>query len=176
MNLRELWTRLRFLVVRRPLGEPRVGDDVVSRSVTPEYLRALHIPIVRGPGFREEDRTESSDLLVLSRSLASRMFPQQDPIGQHIRFGRFDPLFVTDPTVFTVVGVAADVKNGGLTNVDEPEFYTLKRTRDPESFGPHHYFLLRSSLPASALAGLIRTEMARLDPLAPVEVRPLRSR
>jgi len=64
------------------------------------------------------------------------------------------------------------VKNGGLANVDEPEFYTLKRTRDPESFGPHHTFAAVVTA-CLALAGMIRTEMARLDPLAPVEIRPL---
>jgi putative ABC transport system permease protein len=162
-----------IFVAGKPPNPQGIGGDVVTRTVTPEYFRALRIPMLKGPGFAEEERNSSSDFIVLSELLAARLFPLEDPVGQHIQFGRFNPYFTADPTVYTVAGVAANVKNAGLTGQDEPEFYTLWRSRNPESWGQHHFFVLESALPVSAMAPLIRAEISRLDSSAPVEIETL---
>jgi len=149
------------------------GGTVTTRTVSPNYFRALHIPIVQGPGFTEEQRRSDSHILVLSQLLASRLFPGEDPIGRHVQFGSFNPYFTAGPTLFTVVGVAADVKNSGLGVDSEPEYYTLGRDRDPDAWTRHHYFLLETALPAAVIAPWIRAQIAQLDATAPVEVRSL---
>ncbi len=50
--------------------------------------------------------------MILSKVLARHLFPGEDPIGQHIERPEFNPYFVHGP-VYTVVGVAGDVKNAG---------------------------------------------------------------
>jgi hypothetical protein len=62
----------------------------------------------------------------------------------------FNPYRQPGP-VYTVVGVAANVKNGGLSGEDDPEFYELRTNVHPEYWDNHHFFLLESSLPASVV-------------------------
>ena len=70
-------------------GRPRpaggTGGMVTWRWVTPEYFSALEIPILRGQGFTEEERTSNERYLILSSMLATRLFGDQDPIGQHVK-------------------------------------------------------------------------------------------
>ena len=162
-----------ILAVGKPPNPQGIGGTVTSRIVTPDYFRVLHIPIVRGAGFTGEERASTGHFLVLSQLLASRLFPGEDPVGRHIQFGTFTPYFKADPTLFTVAGVAADVKNAGLTADSEPEYYTLASDRDREAWTLHHYFLLETSLPAAVVAPWIRARIAQLDATAPVEVRSL---
>ena len=70
----------------KPPTPPGTGGTVVGRSVTPDYFRALNIPIVRGRNFADQDRTGNEREVILSRLLAARLFPDEDPIGK-----RFQP-------------------------------------------------------------------------------------
>ena len=67
-----------------------------------------NIPILKGQGFSEEELSSSGRFVVLSKLLADRLFPGEDPIGQQIQVPK-----LTGP-LYTVVGVAQNVKNGGL--------------------------------------------------------------
>ncbi|MGD0630613.1 MAG: FtsX-like permease family protein [Terracidiphilus sp.] len=156
-------------VAGKPPVPDGVGGSVVWRMVTANYFRALQIPIVQGRNFSEEERGTDVHLAILSKELAARMFPQGDAIGQRIEHAVFLPYRQPGP-VYTVVGVAADVKNGGLTGQDEPEFYELRTSLHPETWDNHHFFILGSSLPLSVIAPWIRSRVAQLDPTAPVEI------
>ena len=105
-------------------GRPRLpegtGGMVTWRYVTPGYFSALGIPIRRGRAFSEEDRGANVFSIILSETLARKMFPNQDPIGRHI---------LRDPRSdwFTVIGVAADVRNRGPAKGAEPEYYVVRK-------------------------------------------------
>jgi predicted permease len=157
-----------LVVVGRPPTPPGVGGTVVTRIVTPGYFRALQISIIEGPGFTEAERKSNGKFMILSKQLASRLFPDGNAIGQHIERPEFNPYFVHGP-VYTVVGVAGDVKNAGLTGEDDPELYQLGND-SPDTWGRHHEFLLATSLPVSIVAPWIRSQVAQLDPKAPVEI------
>ena len=152
---------------------PGTGGTVVIRMVTPDYFRVLQIPIVEGRGFTEEERSGSGDFIILSKLLAARLFPQGNVLGQHIQFANYRPYFVLDGPVFTVVGVAGNVKNAGLSGEDDPELYELRSSHHPEAWDNHHFFLLETSLPASVVAPWVRSRIAQLDPTAPVEIGTL---
>jgi len=156
-------------VVGRPPVPNRVREEVVWRTVTPDYFRALQVPIVEGRNFTEEERGTDVHLAILSKQLAATLFPAGDAVGQHIEHPEFNPYRQPGP-VFTVVGVAGNVKNGGLTGDEEPEFYELRTSVHTEYWDSHNFFLLESSLPASVIAPLIRSRVAQLDPTAPVEI------
>ena len=101
------------------------GGMVTWRSVTPAYFAALGIPILRGRAFQEQDRDPHGTAVILSDTLARRMFPGEDPLGKQIQPGRSGPWL-------NVVGVAANVKNSGLAERDDPEFYepaSIRRIR-----------------------------------------------
>jgi len=159
-------------VAGKPPVPPGVGESVVWRLVTPDYFRALQVPIVAGRNFSEQERALDQHLAILSKDLAARMFPDGNALGQHIEHPEFRPYRQPGP-VYTVVGVAANVKNGGLSGQDDPEFYELRSNLHPDAWSNHHFFLLESSLPASIVGPWIRSRVAQLDPTAPVEIDTL---
>jgi putative ABC transport system permease protein len=164
-----------IVVAGRPA--PRISGVVASRLVSPEYFRALDISIIQGAGFREEDMTASHRTIVLSKRLAGLFFPNTNPIGQQMRFGKYDP---SEPWS-TIVGVAADVKNGGLTKQEVPEYYQLRRNLADDwdvggTFGKTSVVVVRSSLPPDQTSRWIRSQVAALDPTLPVDIATLRQR
>jgi putative ABC transport system permease protein len=160
----------------KPHAPQGTGGSIVCRGVTPDYFEALNIPIVRGRGFAEQDRTASEYRVVLSRLMASRLFPGEDPVGKRIQRAR-------DKMWFSVVGVAENVKNGGLTEQDDPEVYFLRRNvpqdwgaREPVGevmSGAAPIMIITALLPPQSMAPLVRSQIAMLDPTVPIEIETL---
>src|SRR6267154_1704038 len=96
-------------------GQPPFADGtggmIGYRFVTPDYFSALGIRIVRGRAFRPDDLSLSNNPVVLSEALAKRVLPGGDAVGKSV-------FFRNRKTWRTVIGVAADVKNGGLMAAD----------------------------------------------------------
>jgi putative ABC transport system permease protein len=88
--------------------------DVGYAAVTPEYFRTLRISLVRGRGFTAGDRFGAPPVAVVSETMARRLWPGADPIGQAIRQG---------PVTLLVVGVAEDVATRGFGRPAEPLMY-----------------------------------------------------
>jgi predicted permease len=161
-----------IVVAGKPHTPPATGGTVVYRAVTPGYFRVLQIPIIEGPGFTEADRQSTSHPIILSRLLASRLFPEGNAIGQHFQRAIFNPYLTMDGPVYTVAGIAGNVKNAGLAGQDDPEFYTLE-TSQPDGWDGHHFFLLETAFPVSVIGPWIRTQIAQIEPNAPVEIETL---
>jgi len=161
---------------RRPIPSADNGGPVVTRGVTPDYFRALNIPIVLGRNFTEEDRSSSEYWVVLSRLLAARLFPGEDPVGKRIQKGQ-------NGIWLTVAGVAENVKNSGLTEQDAPEIYYLRRSiaqdwggRAPVSevmSGAAPILIVDAVLPPKTVAPWVRSAIAGIDPTVPVETETL---
>ncbi|HWS17549.1 MAG TPA: ABC transporter permease [Candidatus Elarobacter sp.] len=103
----------------RPKFSQGTGGTVVWRAVTPDYFAALNIPIVQGRTVREPDRAPDTNVVILGHALAQRLFPGEDPVGKRLRVNNAPPFF-------TVVGIAADVRNQGILGQDAPEYYLLR--------------------------------------------------
>jgi predicted permease len=143
---------------------------VAWRWVTPGYFKALDIPIVRGQPFTEEQRTSSQHFMIVSQMLASRLFAGQDPIGKHVKPTPNEPWY-------TVVGMAVDVKNSGLGNNAEPEYYQLRRNNVEDwQQASSAALVVRTTLPAAAVAEWIRAQIGGIDSTVPVEVEALNER
>jgi putative ABC transport system permease protein len=161
-------------VAGRPTTAPKVTGVVASRRVSADYFRALDIPMLQGVGFHEEDMTASQNTVVISKRLASLLFSNENPIGQHIRFSGSEPWSV-------IVGVAEDVKNGGLTKEEVPEYYRLRRNLPADwnccgVWGRTSIIVVRSSLPTEQTSPWIRSQVASLDPTLPIDVATLHQR
>lgn len=150
----------------RAPSKPGTGGAVVIRRVTPGYFAALDIPVLQSRGFEETDRTSTQRRVVLSKSLAARLFPDAYPVGKRIQI-------VRDKTWFQVAGIAENVKNGGMTGQDEPEIYVLRRDVSDDWAGNRSIFLINSRLPATTVGPWVRSQIAALDPTVPVEVEAL---
>ena len=160
-------------VVGSPALSSGTGGTVASRWVTPEYFRTLQIPLVQGQGFTDEELTSNGHFVVLSKSLAGRLFPEKNPLGQHLRLHKGAPP-ENDPP-YTVVGVAADVKNGGLAEGDEPEYYQLRRQR-AQDWNRSSVLILKTTLPPAATEAWIRSQVVSIDPTVPVDIKTLSER
>jgi putative ABC transport system permease protein len=159
-----------------PPSMRQTGAVVTYRLISPDYFHVLDIPMVRGKGFSDEELTSSEHLIILSKLLASLLFPGEDAVGQRIRFGSH-----ADDIWYTVVGVAANVKNGGLTGEEKPEYYVLRRNRAEDwdrggTWGRTSVVVVRSALPPGEISGWIRAQVAALDPTLPVDIATLRER
>jgi putative ABC transport system permease protein len=152
----------------KPLPADGTGGTVVWRWVTPAYFHTLSIPILRGRGFSEGDSDSSDHFMIVSQSLAHYMFPNEDPIGRHVQPGLEGPWY-------TIVGVAANVKNGGLTGSDEPEYYRLRRNH-PEDWGRDATVTVATSIAPGAMEDWIRNEVAAIDSTVPVVAETMSQR
>jgi predicted permease len=157
------WYSVMAIAGRPPI--PAGSDIVFTRSVTPGYFRALEIPIVRGRGFTETDADTKDHFLILSRQLAARMFPNEDPIGQRVRPDQDGPFYL-------VVGVAANARNGSLTGPNLPEYYRLLRNT-PEDWGDEETLIVQSALAPAIIAPWVRQQIAAIDPTTPVDLQTL---
>ena len=157
-----------LVVQGRPHTPPGTGGTVVGRKVTPDYFRALSIPMIRGRTFAEQDRTGVEREAILSRLLAERVFPGEDPIGRRLLPGAN----VGAPGAI-VVGVADNVKNSGLTEQSDPEMYTLRRSVSDDWDGNHLMMIVDSAMPVAAIEPWVRSEVSSIDHTIPVEMEPL---
>jgi putative ABC transport system permease protein len=159
---------------RRPEG---TGGMVAWRYVTPGYFSVLRIPIQRGRGFAEGDRSANVYSIVLSETLARLMFPNQDPIGRRVLRG-------PKGEWFTVIGVAADVRNRGPAQGSEPEYYVVRKAipditwnnREPPMGWAGAYAVVRTAIDPRMAAAELRSLFAAMDPTLPVELNTLRAR
>jgi putative ABC transport system permease protein len=161
---------------RAPLSEG-TGGMVVWRSVTPEYFSALNIPIVSGRGFQEVDRNSSENSVILSASLARRLFPDRDPLLARIRPGGVGPWL-------TVIGIAGDVANAGLNTQNDPEYYIVRKhglnlesnTPVPPEGQRSANVIFRTSIDPQAVAAWVRSEIAAIDPSLPISFESMGQR
>jgi hypothetical protein len=80
------------------------------RTVSPGFFAALGAPIIAGRDFNDADRRESETVVIVSQSLARRMFPTQEALSRHIMWT--DPVmkFIdVSPAPRRIVGVVADI-------------------------------------------------------------------
>ena len=145
------------------------GGMIGYRYVTPGYFPALGIPILRGRGFSEEDRSLAERPVILSGAVAKKLFSNgEDPLGKSFRFA-------SQSTWRTIVGIAGDVKNNGLAAPADPEFYLPWKNETGGYFRSAHV-IIQSAINPEAIAHLIRSEAAAVDPTVPVVIEGMNTR
>jgi putative ABC transport system permease protein len=155
----------------RPHLAQGTGGMIGYRMVTPHYFPALRIKLIRGRFFTQEDRNPTENSVILSEALALKLFPNQDPIGESLRFSTL----AAHGSWRTVVGVVANVKNNGPTTDGDPEFY-IPWKNDAESYVGHAYITFRSLLSSATLLPWARSEIADVDPTVPVDFSSMNTR
>ena len=82
--------------------------EVDVRLISPGYMDAMHVPLVRGRDFDDSDVADRPGAVLISQSMAKQFWPNDDPIGKQLT------LYFFPDRVRTVVGVVSDVKDDGL--------------------------------------------------------------
>ncbi len=133
-----------------------------GNSVTPGYFAAMRVGLHRGRDFTADDTPTSEPVIIINQTFADQYWAGGGAIGKRVHFG---------PQWATVVGVVNDIKQAGLLDDPEPQFYLpvsqYVMTRSA--------FVVRSSgRETDALTAAIRRVVHDVDPtLAVYGVRTL---
>jgi predicted permease len=135
-------------------------------QVRPGYFEAMGIAVLEGRDLTAVDETDASDVAVVSRSLARKMWPGEDAVGQTLLEGN-DP---THPRTLTVVGVVSDARANDLDQGEVTDQIYLPI--DPSA--ARRYFLLaRTGGAPPALVPALRKALLGAEPDVPVTLRPM---
>ena len=151
-----------FRVEGRPIQTPDKWPSVNYRGVTPNYFRAMGIPVVQGRAYTDRDDANAPLVMIINQQTAHDIFPDENPIGKRITFGNTDQN--QQPVWFEIVGVVANVRSLELREESQPEIYfsTL------QDYWPAMSLVVRSTVEPSSLAGSVREVVNEVDKSVPV--------
>jgi putative ABC transport system permease protein len=141
--------------------------------VTRDYFKTMKIPLIEGRLFEPTDAAGSPGVVIVNQTLAKVFWPNQSPIGRRVRAPGPDD---APPPWLTVIGVVADVKNGGLDQKTGTELYFLQdQTAETAGFSADTMnVVVRTQRDPLALADMVRQEVGRMDPALPLAgLRPM---
>src|SRR5581483_1389243 len=127
------------------------------QAITPDYFRAMGIPLVAGRPFVEQDTTETPRVVIISENMAKQYWPGQDPIGKRIK------ALGDGNDWLTIVGVAKEARYMELNNVRMDIYFPYTQTTIPR-----RYLVVRTATEPQAFIGAIRNEVAKMDKDLPV--------
>lgn len=145
-------------------GRPSAIIDYYQ-FVMGDYFRTMGIPVVAGRGFEQADNASHAKFAIVNETLAKRIWKGQNPIGQRLRppggsFGGSDDVW------HTVIGVAKDVRQGGVERPAGTELYV---SLDQHGVSPPSMnVVVRTTLPPAALSATIGRLVREVDPTLPV--------
>ena len=138
-------------------GQPEVDlgrrPIVFLELISPDYPKAMRVPLVEGRAFDGRDDVTSAPVAMVNQTTVRRFWPNQDPIGKIVWVGRFPPC--------QVVGVLADIKNDSLPSPTQPEVFLPY----PQlaSLTPELYLIVRSSMDPHTMASALRAQIVSVN-------------
>jgi len=161
LPLSGLGAMIDFAVDGAPPPPPDVNQEIAVVSVTPEYFRAIGIPLRRGRLFTDRDRNDAPLVAIINEAAIRRWFPNQDPIGRRVNLsGR----------KYDVVGVVADVLQRNPGAPAAPQLFMPYAQRTTRTVR----IVVRTAGDPLALVPSVRSEIRAIDPnLAIAEFTPL---
>ena len=149
---------LGFSIQGRPPYRPGEQPSTNYYSVSPDYFKAMGIPLVRGRTFTARDSRGAPRVAVINEMMARRHFPNEDPIGKKIHV-------TNGPETFReIVGIVGDVKHYGMDSE------TTVQTYEPFRQVPPSYMevVIRYSGDPAPLGAAVREQVLSVDREQPV--------
>jgi putative ABC transport system permease protein len=141
-----------------PESQPRADFQRVSE----DYFKTIGVPILRGRGIAASDRDDATRVAVINKTMASHVFPGDDPIGKRIGISGNEP----DEIVWlTIVGISGDVRQYGITNPPVDQIYLSIRQYP----GLGTACLVRTKSDPLALTRTVREAVHSIGPEQPVD-------
>ena len=140
--------------------DPAQSNGPTSRweRVTPDYFRALAIPITAGRDFDARDKPDGPRVVIVSESWARTFYPgERDVVGRLVQLGGSE-------LQTTIVGVAGDVRQDGLNEPVQPTMF-LPYAQHPDG---GMTVVVRSSGDAATMTGVVREAVRRVDATIPL--------
>ncbi len=143
-----------YTVEGRAPGAPNEAFDNDFRRINQDYFRSMRIPLLRGRNFTPQEVRDAAKVLIISESLATQTFPNEEPLGRRLvmSFGN---------QAFEIVGVVGDIRHGSLESPPLPTMY-MPVMENGENV------VIRTRSDSSTLAAAVRRELATIDPNQPI--------
>jgi putative ABC transport system permease protein len=142
----------------KPSQSNRSPVPAALRITGPGYFRLMGIPLLEGREFAAEDTRTSAPAVILTRDLADRLWPGENPIGKKLHC-----VFFCDREP-TVIGVVAPIRHYGPNALTFPQYFFSFTQQD---WG-YMTFLIRTQGDPAALTGPVRQAVAAIDPAQPI--------
>jgi putative ABC transport system permease protein len=145
----------------RPVPRDAVNIPVPYDTVTNGYFATLGIPLTRGRLFGPEDTPTAPTRIMVNEAFVRRFFPSEEPLGKRVTFNNLQ-----DKNIqwFTIIGVVADTRRGG---VDRPAWAELYFAL-PQAADPRLMVLLRTDGDPIAVARAAQEQVWAIDAGQPV--------
>ncbi len=101
------------------MGIKEIWRRVSAGSITPDYLKAMAIPLRRGRYFEQSDSANSMPVAIINETMARTFWRNKDALGKRFRLAGDDASFPW----LTIVGIVGDVRNMGLEAPVKAEMY-----------------------------------------------------
>jgi putative ABC transport system permease protein len=132
-----------FFIEEKPLANPTQAPSARRYGISPDYMRAMGIPLLRGRQFIEQDNASAPLVALINKTAAERHWPNEDPIGKRIRLGG------PESPLRTIVGIVSDVPHAQAID----SVMTL---------------VVRTSVDPASLTAAVRNEIRAVDASLPV--------
>jgi len=141
----------------RFVGKPFHGEhnEATERDVTPTYLATLKGSLVRGRWFTPADTATTPHVIVINETLARKYYPGEDPIGKKIGDGDLTPKSIRE-----IVGVIADVREGGL----DDEIMASEYEAFDQDPGNYFSVAVRTAQDEKAILPVLVSTLRQIDP------------
>lgn len=148
----------------QPLRDKLETPSTLLHIVTPDYLSAMRIPILKGRDFSGRDTADAVPVALISESFARQHFAAQDPTGRRLELGRSaGATLKTDRPV--VIGVVGSVRTEGPDRTPIPEVYVPYAQNISSSMT----VVVRTAGNPGNLAPAVRAQTRKLDQRLPVD-------
>jgi predicted permease len=153
-------------------GHPAVAmseqPEVSVRTATPGYLRTMRIPLLAGREITADDTANSAPVILISQSMAKQFWPNESPIGHHLKL-----TFYPDKDR-TIVGVVGDVKQSSLDSSAgiATLYWPLAQTSGSTMGAWRAYPLslaVRTTVPPQTLSNAVADAIRQVNPDIPID-------
>ncbi|QNI30482.1 ABC transporter permease [Alloacidobacterium dinghuense] len=152
-------------------GHPAVAlseqPEVSVRVATPGYLPTMHIPVLQGRDISADDTADSPAVVVISQSMAKQFWPNESPMGRHLKLSFFPD------KEREIVGVVGDVKQQGLdSSAGIATLYWPLAQTVSSAMGPWDSYPLQMTVRSTTsqnLAIAVTNAIHQVDPDIPVD-------
>src|SRR6266566_1785837 len=139
-----------FTIEGRPAESGTQPPSAIYMPATPGYLEALGVPLLRGRTIRNADTAQAPGVVVINQTLASRFFPDEDPVGHRITISG---------VLRTIVGVVGDAKYQGL-GVEAGPQASVPHAQSPY---PGMRIVVRTTPDPASLISAVRSQIQSVD-------------
>jgi predicted permease len=152
-----------------PTGRAEDDHTAVVFYVTPDYFRALRIPVLGGRAFTQADGPQAAKVVVVNEAFASLYFPRRNPMGMHIKGGEDD---------LEIIGLVGNIPMeassvGGYAPLAAVPVVFFPVAQEPDDLLrlAHMWFspswIVRTSAPPKAIMAGMQRAMQSVEPLLP---------